>query len=331
MSRSATMQRLHQVLTALAAGEFVSGQQLAGQLGLSRAGLRNLIQTLRNQGLDIYAVRGRGYCLANPLEVLDQQWLWRRLQAEDMPQLDGLQVDLQVDSTNNVCLQRAQDDDIDRWAALAERQTQGRGRRGRQWVSPYASQLAVSLLWRWPPGRQLPSGLSLAVGVWLCQALESLGYIGLQLKWPNDVLHQGRKLAGVLIELTGEVNEGIAVVVGVGLNVRMPAHLMQDVTQDWTDISQIRPGFAHSRNQLALQILSHLARGLEGFADTGLAPLVHEWQARDAAWGRRVTLTGIKQRIVGVARGIDAQGGIVLEQDNGLCSHHSGELSLRWT
>ncbi|WP_315900218.1 bifunctional biotin--[acetyl-CoA-carboxylase] ligase/biotin operon repressor BirA [Ferrimonas balearica] len=310
-----------QLIAALSDGQFHSGALLAEQLGVSRAAIHNHIESLEEMGLDLYRVKGKGYRLSRPLSLLTPE----ALAAEARPA--PLHLFWQVESTNGYMLERAKRA-VNGEACLAEMQTSGRGRRGRTWVSPIASHLYLSYFWRLDQGLAAAAGLSLAVGVVLCEALESLGVEGLSLKWPNDIYLGGKKLAGILVEVSGQQGEACELVIGCGVNVSMPESIANRIDQPWADLSG--EWEIPDRNQLARAILTHLDQGLLAFEQEGLAPFVERWQQRDQFANRPVKLLLGSQTLEGVARGIDQQGHLLLALPDGTVKRFAGgELSLR--
>ncbi|MBW3141605.1 bifunctional biotin--[acetyl-CoA-carboxylase] ligase/biotin operon repressor BirA [Ferrimonas balearica] len=310
-----------QLIAALADGQFHSGAHLAEQLGVSRAAIHNHIEALSALGLDLYRVKGKGYRLAQPLSLLSAD----HIGVAERPA--PLHLLWQVDSTNAFLLARAKQCRNGE-ACLAEMQTGGRGRRGRTWVSPIASHLYLSYFWRLEQGLAAAGGLSLAVGVMLCEALESLGVSGLTLKWPNDIYLNGRKLAGILVEVSGQQGEACELVIGCGVNVTMPESMAALIDQPWADLAG--EGIAPSRSELARRVLEHLDAGMQDFELEGLAPFVARWLARDQFADTPVKLLLGNQEVTGVARGIDPQGHLLLALPDGTVKRFAGgELSLR--
>lgn len=317
------------LLHRLVDGEFRSGEALAAELGVSRAAVWKLVRAWQARGLDIHAVRGRGYRLARPLELLDAAGILAQLDPAVRERIGPIEVLVGTDSTNTRLAQQARLGLPAGAACLAECQTAGRGRLGRQWVSPYAANLYLSVLWRFalPPGRL--AGLSLAVGIAVARALERLGVVGLGLKWPNDVLWGGRKLGGVLLEFGGE-SEGLShVVIGVGLNVAMPETAGGDIDQPWTDLATVLGRVAVSRNRLAALALSEIAAACAAFAESALASFRTDWQRWDAVAGRPVRLVWPGHVVEGIARGIADEGELQLDTAEGRHCYAIGELSLR--
>ncbi len=316
-----------QTLRLLADGEFRSGEEMARTLGVTRASVWNALHGLDGAGLEIFKVRGRGYRLSKPLCWLEQGAIERALaaRAQDF-KIELLDV---ATSTNTLLMERAAAGAASGSMIAAEWQTGGRGRRGRVWHATPGAALTFSLLWRFQQGAGTLSGLSLAVGVALTRALSRLGITGIGLKWPNDVIWQGCKLAGVLIELQGEANGPSAAVIGVGINCCLPDALRDRIDQPVADLAQIA-GSGVDRNRLLAILLIELAATLGEFARSGFAPLRAEWQTRHVYQNKPVRLTLPEAGTLdGVAQGVDDNGAMLIETANGLRRVHSGDVSLR--
>lgn len=316
-----------QVLRALSDGRFRSGEELAGSLGCSRSAIWKHVRQLRQQsGLQIDAVTGRGYRLAEPLELLDSGTILQGLSLQQHASLGALHVEDVVGSTNELALQQAGNVMPSPQAWFAEAQTGGRGRRGRTWHSPYGRNLYFSLLYRFDLPLHRLAGLSIAVGLELAEMLGDLGLQGHGLKWPNDLHWQGAKLAGILIEAQGESEGPASAVIGIGLNIdlgRPPEWLDQPVC------SLRDAGLAVSRNRLASELLGRMLGLCERFADEGLAPFTQKWPRYGLYQGERVRLSGLGSNHVGMLRGLNPDGGLRLELDDGERVFYGGELSLR--
>ena len=184
---------------------------------------------------------------------------------------------------------------------FAEQQTAGRGRRGRTWVSPLGRNIYSSTVWRFSAGASGLSGLSLAVGVAIVKALEALGYKGVGLKWPNDLLWQGKKLGGILIEISGDAAGPCHVVVGIGLNVSMSEQqAADDIDQPWIDLASISEQ-PIDKNAIAAALLNQLIPMLSTFEANGFEPLLQDWLERDAFLGRDIVLKLGKDELLGQA------------------------------
>lgn len=210
---------------------------------------------------------------------------------------------------------------------MAEQQTAGRGRRGRQWISPFGANLYLSCVWEFFDGAAALEGLSLATGVAVAEALDTLGVSGISLKWPNDVLLSESKLAGILLEMTGDPSGRCQVVLGIGVNHRMPPALATAIEQKWARLDDTNPGI--SRNVLAARIISNVLLMLQSFEEEGFAPFQPRWQALDAFYGRNVVIKTGAADIEGVADGVDRTGGLRLLTPHGLQVMKGGEVSLR--
>lgn len=314
------------LLEQLADGHFHSGEELGQQLGVSRSAIWKTLQQFALLGLDVHAVQGKGYRLSAALDLLSAEKILAELPAgvRDIPL--ALDVQLELDSTN-ARLMLGHD-----WharACLAEYQHAGRGRRGRQWVSPLAANLYLSLGWRFALDAASLAGLSLAAGIAVMRALQHLGVQDAGLKWPNDIVHGERKLGGILIEMRGEAGGPSQVVIGVGLNVQMPLSAATEVDQPWSDLQQCA-GTGISRNALAAAVLSELVEACQSCDRGAMSRYLEDWQNYDVHAGRQVDLLlPDERRITGTSRGIDSQGALLLEQDGKVQRFNCGEVSLR--
>jgi len=318
-----------QTLRLLADGEFRSGEAMAQTLGVSRATVWNALHGLDGAGLEIFKVRGRGYRLSQPLTWLDRVAVERELGVRSAA--FSLEVLDLAASTNTLLMERAAGGAPGGSVLAAEWQTQGRGRRGRVWHATPGAALTFSLLWRFQQGAGALSGLSLAIGVAVMRALARWGVTDAGLKWPNDVIWRGRKLAGMLIEMQGEVTGPSAAVIGLGFNCRLPDTLRDRIDQPVVDLAQIT-GNAPDRNRLLAMLLEDMADVLETFAETGFAPLRDEWDRQHVYRGKPVRLTlPDAATIDGTVRGVDENGALLLETANGVRRVHSGDVSLRGT
>jgi BirA family biotin operon repressor/biotin-[acetyl-CoA-carboxylase] ligase len=318
------------LLPLLADGEFRSGQDLAEALGVSRTAVWKQVNKLAAEtGLLVESVRGRGYRIPGGLDLLDSDRVSVALSPQAAGLLSSLELLESVDSTNAEALRRAEAGCAAGLVCSAEQQTAGRGRRGRQWVSPFASNLYVSLLWEFDEGAAALEGLSLAVGVAVARALATSGLPAVQLKWPNDILHEGAKLGGVLLEMVGDAAGVCQVVIGVGLNVAMPAEAAAGIDQDWTDIQTLSGGAHPGRNALLAALLNELLPLAAGFEATGFSAWRDGWQALDAFDGESVVLQAGSKKLAGIARGVDERGALVLETAQGRQTVYGGEITLR--
>lgn len=315
------------VLRRLASGEFQSGEALADELEVSRGSVWHAIRELEALGLDVYKVPGRGYRFSQPVSLLDAARVRRHLGT--LAPRFTLELFTGVDSTNTRLLERAAHGAATATVISAEWQSGGRGRLGRVWHSTIGGGLVFSLLWRFSRGASALSGLSLATGVAVARAIEALGGRGIGLKWPNDVLWNGRKLAGILIELQGDMLGPTAAVIGIGVNARLSAADHTRIDQPATDLATAC-GIPPDRNVALARLLTELHSTLEVFADEGFEALRAEWQRRHVHQDRPVTLLlAGNVEVSGHARGVGEDGSLLLESPAGIERYHSGEISLR--
>jgi BirA family biotin operon repressor/biotin-[acetyl-CoA-carboxylase] ligase len=322
------MKILEPLFTILADGRFHSGERLSNQLHVSRSSVWNGIEKLKAMGLDIYAVKGQGYKLAEPVEPLNQERILKSVTPKAKLHLPHLDVHWSLDSTNRYLLELAKYGAQSGHACLAEIQTAGRGRRGRTWVSPFGGNVYLSQLWRFQAGPASLGGLSLATAVAVARALVKIGVQGFALKWPNDVLADGKKLAGILLEISGEAAGPATVVCGVGINVSLKEELAHAIDQPWTDLHHVIDAVP-SRNRLVGVLLSELIDMYIEYEAKGLAPFLPEWQQLDAYYGKPIQLCMHENSIQGIARGVDPQGALKLEVAGSVRTFYSGEISLR--
>lgn len=322
-----THQALFPLLRRLSDGQFHSGQTLAREFSLSRSSIFNALALAESMGLTIHAVRGRGYRLPEPVEWLDGDVIARHLgaasRAYTVHVLDS------VDSTNTALMSAALSGAADGTLFCTEHQQAGKGRRGRQWHSVLGGGLMFSVLWRFENGLQSLSGLSLAVGLAIARAVNRHSRHPARLKWPNDVLVDYRKLAGILVEVQGDMHGPAFAVVGIGLNVRLNEAQRDAVDQAVVDLAEM--GVTVGRNRLLADCLLELHAVLTLFRQHGFAALRENWLALDAYAGRAVSLSLPDARSVqGMASGVDDTGAFLLrDAQRTLHAYSGGEISLR--
>ena len=323
--------RLHKalfpLLRRLSDGRFHSGQALADEFGLSRASIFNVLGQAEAMGLAMHAVRGRGYRLPEPIEWLDGNAVVQHL--GPAAGAFTIQVLESVDSTNTALMAAALNGAADGTMLCSEHQQSGKGRRGRAWHSVPGGSLTFSTLWRFDNGLQSLAGLSLAVGLAIARAVNRHSVHPARLKWPNDVLVDHRKLAGILVEVQGDMNGAAFAVVGVGLNVRLNEAQRDAVDQAVVDLAEM--GVTAGRNRLLADCLLELHAVLAQFRQHGFAVLREDWQALDAYAGKPVALNLPDARSVhGIASGVDDTGAFLLrDAASGVIPYSGGEISLR--
>ncbi len=318
------------ILKQLADGEFHSGTELAELLGVSRSAICKQLNSLSVLGLQHAAVSGKGYRLDRPLELLDNTQINAELTPAQQAAISVLEIHDTLPSTNTYLVEASQQGALSGFVCFAEHQTAGKGRRGRQWVSPYGSNLYLSILWRFQQGGMASTaGLSLAIGVAVIRALRAQGFSEAGLKWPNDIYCQGKKLGGILIEVSGESDGPCAAVIGLGLNLFLPETQAHAITQAWTDLTKLLGGKALPRNELAGQLLKQLLTVLMTYETTGIGAYIEEWRQYDCLKDQSATLYIGQQQIQGTVMGIDQQGLLLLKKREGtIQAYASGEVSF---
>lgn len=304
----------------LSDGDFHSGEQLGETLGMSRAAINKHIQTLKSWGLDVYTVTGKGYSLSAPIQLLDEQAILSQVTQGNVSVIPV------IDSTNQYLLERMHEMESGA-ACIAEYQQAGRGRRGRQWFSPFGANLYMSMYWRLEQGPAAAMGLSLVIGIIMAETLRSLGADDVRVKWPNDIYLNDRKLAGILVELTGKTGDAAQIVIGAGINLAMRTADASQINQGWINLQEA--GVTVNRNDLAARLINSLREALPLFEQEGLTPFVARWAALDNFINRPVKLLIGEREVHGIARGVDSQGGLLLEQDGEIKAWVGGEISLR--
>lgn len=307
-------------------GHFHSGQEIGNLLGISRSAVWKKIQHLETDyGLQIHRVPGRGYRLSEGLSLLEP------LTLQEYCQTLGWSFIWQerLDSTNAECLRRVQTDYAQPFVVMTEYQQAGRGRRGRSWISPTAGQnLFFSLAMRLDNSPSALSGLSLVTGLAVLQALRELGLSHAGLKWPNDIYANQRKIAGILLELTGNPVDVCHLVIGIGINVNMLATDTTEIDQQWTSLRQ-ETGQKVDRTQLSLALIRSLHTYLDQHLTLGFQSLKKQWEENHLWQGQDCVLSSASQSVQGRVLGVDDEGALRLlvnGQEQRFCA---GELSLR--
>jgi BirA family transcriptional regulator, biotin operon repressor / biotin---[acetyl-CoA-carboxylase] ligase len=315
------------VLQHLADGEFHSGEALAQHFNVTRATIFNAITHAQEMGVEVFSVRGRGYKLPKPVTMLDTAQVLQAIGIER--EWFNLEILDEVGSTNTYLMQQSAKGAAHATCVVAHIQTHGKGRRGRTWVSQLGASLTFSLLWRFQCGAVALSGLSLAVGVALIRALNDLSVQGVQLKWPNDVLVGGKKLAGILIELQGDMEGPSTAVIGIGINLNFPREVIKNIDQPAIDLASIH---TEEINQSALlgTILKHLSNVLKDFEQQGFVAVREEWLSYHAYQNKTVRmLMPNGTEVLGEAMGVAEDGILMVKTALGVQRFSAGEISLR--
>lgn len=320
-----------ELIRLLSDGEFHSGEQLGERLGVSRAAVWKQLKKLESLGIAMQAVKGQGYRLAEPLELLDGSRIVAGLSRESRLHLVRLFVEETLPSSNAFIRQRFEQGAGHGEVCLVEQQSAGRGRRGRAWTTPWGRTLMLSLGWRFEGGVAVLEGLSLAIGVVLAEVLERRG-VRARLKWPNDVLLESAsgqlgKLAGILVEVSGDAGGPCEVVLGMGINVDLPESFRAGIDQPVAAVHDQAPGL--SRNVLAIELIESLLGMLANFEQYGFAGWQERWNARHAYTGQAVDILRGSERESAVAEGVDASGNLWVRQGERRLSIAGGEVSVR--
>ena len=315
-----------QLLTRLSAEQFISGQLLANELEISRSAIARHVKELAELGLDIYSVKGKGYRLAKPVDLIDQQQLQNLLQ-ETLPEMAQLHVFPVIDSTNQFWLDKRADLAVSGSGCFAECQTAGRGRRGRKWQSPLGASLYFSMWWQSNSNLSELMGLSVAVGLALTRWLNQQG-VPAKVKWPNDIYVNAEKIAGILVELDTRADGCGQAVIGIGLNVALPETATNQIEQAWTQLEDHLPDPV-SRTELAASLYETVLHCLQQFEQSGLASCISDWSLYDHFGNQSIRLLMGQHEIEGICKGIDGNGALLVETVAGMKSYFGGEISLR--
>lgn len=318
---------LYALIEILADGRFHSGEALGKRLGISRSAVWKSLRQLPELGLELHPVSGRGYRLVEPIELLDKQSIVAQLDSTFSNAFSGLQLFSVIDSTSKYLKQLAEGGAPSGTVCLAEYQSDGRGRRGRHWHSPYGSNLYLSILWRFNDGMSRLGGLSLAVAVAIMRCLVALGGKNIGIKWPNDIVTREGKFAGILLDVAGESSGPCYAVIGIGLNYAMSVKVGRLIDQPWTQLRDI--GVVVGRNELVARLLENLFEVIAVYEQHGFEPFRQEWQQWDMLCDQAVTVHMPNQSREGIARGIDALGMLQVEHQGKIHHYASGEVSLR--
>ncbi|SBS30581.1 Bifunctional ligase/repressor BirA [Marinomonas spartinae] len=316
---------MQRILSLLSDSKFHSGEALGEALGVTRAAVWKKLKKLEAIGIPVHSVKGRGYRLPTPLELLSHEALLEAGLDSSIP----VSIVFETASTNGDMKQHINDGVSLPLMIAAERQTQGRGRRGRHWASGVVKNITMSFAWRFENGPSVVEGLSLAVGVVVARTIKKQGIPNPGLKWPNDVQIDGQKVCGILLEMVAD-EDRCDVIIGIGLNVAMEADVMSSVDQPWTDLAS-RLSKVPSRNQILADLTNELVAVCHAFEDGhGMKHYQSLWQAHDVLHNQAVAVSSLSQQRTGIAKGIDESGALLIEAEDGVITRlHGGEVSVR--
>jgi len=321
------------LLRRLADGAPHSGEVLAREFGVTRAAIWKQVDKLRDWDLRVHAAAGSGYRLERPIDLLDEAALRAELKPGAGLEVGSVEVFTALASTNRHLLERPAPPPGRLDVCLAEYQTAGRGRRGRVWSAPLGGCLCLSVGWMFAETPPDFPALSLAVGATARRVLQHCAGLDVQLKWPNDLVWQDRKLGGILVELTGEVHGGCQLVAGLGINVDIPEDRLAGLC-DWpagaVDLHTAAGGLLPGRTSVAARMIEALAELAADYASRGFAPYRQEWRAADYLFGKQLRLQGARGERHGKACGIDDDGALLVEFEPGRRQRIiSGDVSVR--
>jgi len=297
-------------------------------LGVRRSAVWKSLKQLSEYQIPLHSVHGRGYCIPDGVELLDHEQIINEIHSQNKTFLNACVLVNSVNSTNQHLLDKAKNEMLTGVACFAEHQSAGRGRKNREWQSPFGQNIYLSLAWTFPGGAASLAGLSLAVGIAAVKALEVYGICDVKLKWPNDIQFDNKKLGGILVELFGDSAGPCQVVIGVGLNLFLEKNIMDNIDQpciDFQTVTGVRP----ARNKIAGLLLNNLLEITRGFADNGLVGVLGEWRKVDALSGQQIKVYSQEKEYSGICKGVSALGELQLETNNKIITFHSGGVSVR--
>jgi len=318
------------LIAILANGQRYSGETLGAMLGISRSAVWKLVKKLASYGLDIEAVSGKGYRLVQSIELLEQQKIFSQLTHEVRTSIESLIIEPVLNSTNTTLRDlpiSAQNTKAN--VCLAEYQTQGRGRRGRDWYAQFGQNICLSIRWHFATSWSHFEGLSLVVGILVSDVLKSLGMDGVGIKWPNDIYFARRKLAGILIEMSAEADGPGYVIIGIGLNFNMPSVDVSAIDQPWIDVVSILPEQNISRNTLVASLINTIIDVLRTGQPVRFSDYLEPWNRYDLAKNKSVTVKLGDRTLVGKALRVDETGALVVRVGQRIERFLSGDISLR--
>lgn len=318
------------LLYLLADGRFHSGEELGACLSISRTAVWKRIKSLRQSGLVIYSVKGKGYRITQTLEFLEREKIFSYIDADIKPLIRQFTLHTKVDSTNQYLLNMIEHHDFHGHVTLAEYQTEGRGRRGNAWKSPFAAGINLSLGWHFDPAPEPLALVSLGAGVAVMRTLGRFGITGAGLKWPNDVIWQNRKLGGTLVEMRAESAGPCKMVIGIGINYSFPAesNYSTGIDQPWVDIATIQQP-AVLRNKFTAILISEILRLMNNYAGRDDCGIIDEWRRYDCMKGKFTKIVLPDRTVNGLILGIDDNGALLMSVNDRLEKFNSGEISLR--
>lgn len=320
------MSLLKSTLNLLADGQFHSEKEISHFLGLPNSIVPETLKQLLEPGINLEKRDVEGYRIPGGLELLNEKLIFNELGPVNQL-LNRLEILTSVDSTNTYLLERTET--LQTSAVFAEQQTAGRGQFNRSWISSnLGKNIALSILWHLSNEADKLTGLSLIVGLAVVQALEEYGLKGVKLKWPNDIVYQNKKLAGVLIETRTFKPGFYRIVVGIGLNLYKPTISPNAIKQSITDIYSIQK-LPPQRNRLAGLLLKKVLITITEFQNKGFAAFIEAWEKRDSLKGKSIQIQTAKGLREGIANGINSQGQLRVEINGRHRYYSTGEIRIQ--
>ncbi len=320
---------VYRLLDLLADGKMHGGPALARELGISRSAVWKSIRQLSGLGLGVHSSRD-GYQLVRSLEMLDADRIMGCLDEVNRSRIDVIIIHKSIDSTNSALMRRQYKSMNQFYVCAAEHQTAGRGRQGRTWHSPFGANLYLSIAWYCPVSPASWNGLAIACSLAVAEALTNMGIDGLWVKWPNDLYFSDEKIGGILVEFRGEAEGPCVIVVGIGLNISMPATEHNPVDQPWRDLSSIIEGKTLSRNKVAGILINALIQEMVSFAFSGFSGMIERWKSWDRLIGREVAIHEADQISYAMVSGLDESGALLVRGSEGMRRIVAGEVRLKW-
>jgi BirA family transcriptional regulator, biotin operon repressor / biotin---[acetyl-CoA-carboxylase] ligase len=312
-------------------GNVYTGRELSKKLHCSLFLIYFICKQLQKLGVPLISMFGKGYKLDKPVELLNLKKINSYIELKHRKLIKKIFLFDEISSTNDYLKSIYSVNPEDIYICLAEYQSRGRGRRGRSWVSPFASNIYFSMLRLFLKDMSELSGLSLVIAMSVYDVLIQLGVKGIGLKWPNDILWQKRKLVGILVENVGEAHGSCQSIIGIGINVHMPKKMAKTIDQPWVDLEEILAEKSMLiRNQLVGYLINDLMQKLSLFEKKGMTPFRERWVLLDQFFNQKVIVSTPTKTFVGMDRGIDANGYFLLEDAEGKMKiFATGEISLR--
>lgn len=295
--------------------EFISGEEISRRLDISRTAVWKQINRLRSKGYEFEAVPKLGYRLVQMPTRLDEVSLLAKLKTSKLGH--QLRIIARTESTQNEAAAWAQQGAEDGAVIIAEEQTMGRGRHGKNWLSPAGKGIWMSLILRPQIPLQFTPHLTLLAAVALCRAMKRVTEIELGIKWPNDILYDNKKVCGILTESSAEDERLVHVIAGFGISVNLDAHDYPDELKAIATSLKIASGKEIDRASLIAECLFELEQLYKLYVEQGFAPIRALWEAQSITIGRSVTVGTPNGPVSGFAQGLDETGALILLGEDG--------------